>query len=386
MTLKKKSPISTKSKRKTVPRDQSSLLSFVEELKRKWMATIDAMIDPLLIVGTDFKIRKSNRAMADFAGISVKKLVGMKCHEVFARSKTPCRGCSMLKAANSGKAQSWSYDDKRGTKFWEISSQPIFAPDGRMDGVVQIYRDRTEARQLQEQLQQNEKMASIGLLAGGVAHEINNPLGGILIFSQMLLREMPKDSPHYQDVQEIEAATIRCKSIVENLLDFARQRPAKPGQLEDVDPCDAARTALRFSKVAMKGKRIEIVEKWNSEGSTVRADRNKLIQVFLNLIQNAVQAMPGGGTLTLASRLVEADLQLSVTDTGVGIPAANIKKIFDPFFTTKDPGEGTGLGLAICYGIVTDLGGKLTVESKVNKGTRFVVQLKVASAEEKASA
>ena len=222
------------------------------------------------------------------------------------------------------------------------------------------------------------------MLAGGIAHEINNPLGGILIFSQMLLREIPKNSPHYEDVVEIESATQRCKAIVESLLDFARQRSQlkKRDAVDETDASEAAKTALRFAKVGMKSAHlIEIIEEWNATDNMVEADRNRMIQLFLNLIQNAAQAMPDGGTLTLRSgnskKGEKREIWLEVEDSGVGIPATLLKKIFDPFFTTKDPGEGTGLGLAICYGIVQDMGGKLTVESKINVGTRFKIVLPV---------
>jgi len=374
----KKRPAPT-SRPKQAERDPHELLVFVEELKRQWMATIDAMVDPLMIVDKSYRIAKANRAMAEHAGRPVRDILGKKCHEVFAGSKSPCRNCTMPLAVRTGKPQTWTLDGISGDRHFEVSSQPIFDASGKMDGIVQVYRDRTAAKRFEQQLQHNEKLASIGLLAGGVAHEINNPLGGILIFSQMLLREMDKASPHYQDVVEIEAATKRCKAIVESLLDFARQRPAKQTTTEAIDPREAARTALRFSKVGWKGKSIDVVEDWDARPATVLGDHNKLIQVFLNLIQNAVQAMPDGGTLTLASRVRAGsgggEIDVRISDTGVGIPPANLKKIFDPFFTTKDPGEGTGLGLAICHGIIQDLSGELTVESRVGRGTSFQVRL-----------
>src|SRR5690606_36506661 len=150
----------------------------------------------------------------------VKEIVGRRCYQVFAGRTSPCPGCRMKDAARATSGETFELEGIRGDRFYEATSQPLLDSDGETDGIVQIYRDRTEAKKLQEQLAQQDKLASIGLLAGGVAHEINNPLGGILIFSQMLLRELPKDSPHYADVVEIEAATQRCKAIVESLLDF----------------------------------------------------------------------------------------------------------------------------------------------------------------------
>jgi two-component system NtrC family sensor kinase len=360
---------------------ENEMLRFVEDLKRQWMSTIDALVDPLMIVGRDYKIRKANLALARMAGVDVRKVVGMKCHEAFAGRKTPCPGCAMRKAADLGENVMIDLEHVRADSYFEVNSHPLKTEDGKVETIVQVYRDRTEQHKMQEQLSQQDKLASIGLLAGGVAHEINNPLGGILIFSQMLLREMDKASSHYADVVEIEAATQRCKAIVESLLDFARQNPAgKKPVLQEINAVDAIRTAVRFGKVSIRrGGTVEIEERYGEEAHFLRCDRNKIIQVFLNLIQNAIQAMPDGGDLIIRAKSKRRGDQVvgiyEVKDSGVGIPPEHVKKIFDPFFTTKDPGEGTGLGLALCYGFIQDVGGNITVESTLNVGTTFTVEL-----------
>lgn len=366
-------------------KNSEDLLRFVEDLKRQWMSTIDALVDPLMIVGKDYKVRKANLALARMSGIDVKEINGRNCYEIFANRKAPCAGCSMREAAKNKEEKTFNLQDIRGDRYYEVTSQPLIDNDGDLDGIVQVYRDRTDAKRMQEQLAQQEKLASIGLLAGGVAHEINNPLGGILIFSQMLLREMDKNSPHYADVVEIESATQRCKAIVESLLDLARQNPAgKPSKPVNINTIEAIRTAIRFGIVAAKqGAHVDIEEKFADEAHFIRGDRSRIIQLFLNLIQNALHAMPDGGTLVIRASHIERDGQLiglyEVEDTGIGIPPEHIKKIFDPFFTTKDPGEGTGLGLALCFGIIQDLKGSVSVESTVNIGTRFMVELPLTS-------
>ena len=367
------------------PQNKDQLITFVEDLKRQWMATVDALVDPLMMVRSDYIITKANRAVALMAGVDIREVVGKRCFEVFAKRTSPCSGCSMTKASEEAQAKQFSLEDLRAERFFEVASQPIFDAHGKVEGVVQVYRDRTDAKRLQEQLLQSEKLASIGLLAGGVAHEINNPLGGILVFSQMLLRELPKESPSYVDVEEIEAAAQRCKAIVENLLDFARQRPAgKTQPLGEVNVVDAARAALRFGRVSVGSNQVEIIEEWQDPDLMVIGDRNKLIQLFLNLIQNAMQAMPDGGHLTLRAFAAERDAIrygiFEVEDTGIGIPPEHQKRIFDPFYTTKEPGEGTGLGLAICYGIVQDMGGLLEVDSEINTGACFRIVLPLSEA------
>lgn len=355
------------------------LLAFLEGLKKQWMETVDAIIDPLMIIDLDYTIKKINRAAAEIHGSTadIKNLIGKKCYEIFANRTAPCSGCRIKETTDTQVVQ-FQLENVRSDYHYEVSSRQLIDEDGSINGILNIYRDRTEARRLQNQLLQHEKLASIGLLAGGVAHEINNPLGGILIFSQMLLREMDKQSPHYQDVVEIEAATQRCKAIVENLLDFARQQPkGNQDGFEPIDIKDVVVAALRFARVGRMDTSINVIEEWSEEHFFVKGNRNKLIQLFLNLIQNAFQAMPDGGTITLSAEIRHTNgkrlMAVSIIDTGVGIAPEDLKRIFDPFYTKKDPGEGTGLGLAICYGIAEEMGATIEVESVVNEGSCFRV-------------
>lgn len=357
-------------------------LRFIEELKRQWMATIDALVDPLIIVDKNYDVLKTNQAMARHAEVSdVRFIIGKKCYEIFANRNTPCKGCKMQDAATQQQPQQYALNHVKEDRFFEATSQPIVDQKGGIEGVVQVYRDRTEAKRLQEQLFQTEKLASIGLLAGGVAHEINNPLGGILVFSQMLLREVPKESVHYQDIVEIEAAAQRCKKIVADLLEFARKDSSgqEDGVVSTFNAIDAAQSALRFARVSFKANTIEVKEDWGDGSFRVQGDRNRLTQVFLNLAQNAFQAMPDGGTVFLRSKRGRQGnvrtLIFEVEDTGTGIPKENLKKIFDPFFTTKEPGEGTGLGLAICHTIIKEMKGTLDVDSAPASGTIFRITL-----------
>ncbi len=364
--------------RKPVTHDKD-LIQFVEDLKRQWMATVDAIVDPIMIVGPDYQVLKANLALAKFAKKSVKDVVGKKCFTVFAERKQPCDGCLLKEAVKKKSQAHFQLKKINPSQVFEVNIQPLFDEKNKLEGFVNIYRDRTEEINLQEQLAQREKLSSIGLLAGGVAHEINNPLGGIMVFSQMILRELPKDHKNYQDVVEIEEAAKRCKDIIENLLDFSRQRQAgKEVAKEKINLVDAMKTALRLAKVSIPSHLISIEENFkNIDECLIQGERNKLIQVFLNLIQNAVQAMPDGGVLNLSSQVKKNKnkriIELKIQDTGVGIPEEYLQKIFDPFFTTKDVGQGTGLGLSISYGIIQDHQGNIQVSSKINKGTTFSI-------------
>lgn len=373
-------------KRQKNEQDPQQTIAFVEELKRQWMETIDAIPDPFIMVDDKFKISRANAAMADIAGINVKKLVGQTCHEVFAGRDTPCENCHMRKSKAGTEVPGYEIYNSKNGRWYEVATRRLNPISGQ-SGVVQIYRDRTEAKKLQNQLAQNEKLASIGQLAGGFAHEINNPLGGILVFSQMLLREVDKASPHYQDVVEIEAAAKRCKTIVENLLDFARQRPLRP----KITECDLHLIVSNAAKFASLGfnqkKKCQIRLELSAKHYVFQSDSNRLTQVFLNLCTNAFQAMPNGGSITIRSSdetIQKKDvLAISISDTGSGIPKDHIRKIFEPFFTTKEPGKGTGLGLSIVHGILQDIGGSIDVTSKVSVGSTFTVRLPVEPEESK---
>ncbi len=355
-------------------------IHFVEALKRRWMATVDAIVDPIMIIDREYNIQQTNKALAQHSNRDFRSLIGSKCYEVFAKRATPCPGCLMQQTLDSDQPNRFELDGVCHGKFHEVSSQPIHNKEGKIDGVLQIYRDRTLAKQLEKQLLQSEKLASIGLLAGGIAHEINNPLGGILVFSQMLLKEIDPKDPHFEDVKEIESATQRCKSIVENLLDFARQQPEiHEDKLVSVDLLPCLKSAIKFASVADGAKDIEIAEEYHVDHLFVMGNRNKAIQIFLNLIQNAFHAMPDGGTLITRAKVTNGYAIIEIEDTGFGIPADEIDRIFDPFYTSKEEGKGTGLGLSICHGIAEDMKGKIEVESEVDCGSCFRVILPITA-------
>ncbi len=358
-------------------------VQFVENLKRQWLETIDALPDPFLIVSSDYVIQKANAAMADVAGKPIKTIIGSKCHQIFAGRDKPCENCQMKKTQAAAPLQSYEVYNAKNDRWYEVVSKRVAGSNPSNEGILQIYRDRTETRRLQHQLTQQEKLASIGQLAGGFAHEINNPLGGIIVFSQMLLREMDKASNHFQDVVEIESAAQRCKTIVDGLLDFARQRHLQQ-KLIMTDFHSAIEAAVKFAGVGHNQRGQTNVE-MNLRAAQYEGlgDRNRTMQIVLNLCANAFQAMPKGGSLfvSTSNELVAGQnyLIISIKDTGSGIPKDIQKKIYDPFFTTKEPGQGTGLGLSVVHGIIQDLGGVIEVESKPKEGTTFKVSLPLTS-------
>ena len=242
----------------------------------------------------------------------------------------------------------------------------------------QKVKERTEALiAMQAQVAQSDRLASLGKLAAGVAHEINNPLGGILSLTALTLEDMKEDDPNRENLLEVLRQTERCRDIVARLLDFARQSVAHK---ELVDLNRVLEETLGLLTRQSLFFNIQVVKNLDPDLPPVKADRTQIQQVFMNILINAAQAMQERGTIVVASRATgDGAVEVSISDTGCGIPPDRIGRIFDPFYTTKQDSRGTGLGLSIAYGIVTSHRGTISVESEVGKGSTFRVTLPAAS-------
>jgi signal transduction histidine kinase len=228
----------------------------------------------------------------------------------------------------------------------------------------------------QERLVQKEKLASVGQLAAGVAHEINNPLGTVLLYADILHKETPKDNQQQrEDSQMIVREATRCKAIVNDLLNFSRQNEILA---QETNLNGLLREMVGEVRHQDLYQQVELVTDLDPDLSPIQADPLQLRQVFLNLMNNAAEAMPSGGRLLLRTQKGPAAgfVSVQVQDTGAGIPEENMKKLFTPFFTTKPIGKGTGLGLAIIYGIVKMHRGQISVQSRVGEGTTFTITLR----------
>jgi len=235
-------------------------------------------------------------------------------------------------------------------------------------------RDMQLRQRAQEEIMKSERLAMIGQLAAGVAHEINNPLGGIILFSRLLLQKAPPDGLMRDNLERIEKEAKRCQNIVQGLLDFARQREPKIETLHLNDLIE--KTVDLFEKQPLF-LNIEIIKEFQSDLPQILADSSQIQQVFVNIIMNAVDAMEGKGELIIGtiSAINNDYVEVSFTDTGCGIKPDQLERIFEPFFTTKGVGHGTGLGLSISYGIIQRHGGTIQVTSRVGEGSTFVVIL-----------
>jgi PAS domain S-box-containing protein len=249
-----------------------------------------------------------------------------------------------------------------------VSITPLVGKSGERIGRLLLFDDVTQRERLEEQMSQTEKLTSLGLLAAGVAHEVNTPLAVISNYIQMLAKQMPDGDPRHTIIDKIVKQTFRASEIVNNLLNFSRTGSS---ELADVDVNRVVEETLSLVAHPLKTSQIQVVKQLTEGIPAVRGSANKLQQVFLNLFLNARDAMPTGGMLEVRTGSHNGSVEIEVVDTGNGIPREYIHKIFDPFFTTKAGGRGTGLGLSVSYGIIKEHSGKIDVRSTPGRGTSF---------------
>ncbi len=271
--------------------------------------------------------------------------------------------------------------NSKGEEIPTEATAAIIYEDEREVATMGIYNDLREKiavekklKETQNQLAQSEKMASMGQLAAGVAHEINNPLGGIMLYANLALESIDEKNPLYEDLKYIIEDTNRCREIVKNLLAYSRQTsPTK----KIVPINELVEQSLLLLRDPVLFGNIIINKELSNEMILINSDKEHLTQVIINLLMNAAAAMNGDGTLTLRTYRDKAARKayIEVADTGCGIPEENRDKVFDPFFTTKEPGKGTGLGLSTGYGIVKENGGEIYIKETSSLGTTFVVEL-----------
>jgi PAS domain S-box-containing protein len=342
---------------------------------------LESLNDGLAVLDRNGRIVRWNRQMEELYGIRHEDAVGHALADLFDPAVV-----SLVREASDGAAY---YKIPLATRheparrlLVNVGTTPLRDAHAEVVGSIVIVEDISARVQLEEQLQISEKMASIGLLAAGVAHEVNTPLTGISSFTQMLLDGASPDDPKTAVLEKIERQTFRAAKIVNGLLNLAR-----PAQV-DSGPCDVntvINDVLSLLEHQLRNGSIQVRKELDPRGPVVLGIEHKLQQVFLNLFLNARDAMPKGGWLTIVTRQERGSAIVEVGDTGSGIPAEQLSRIYDPFFTTKAIGKGTGLGLSITYGIVQEHGGTISCESQVGQGTRFSIQLPLSEARPQAA-
>ena len=364
--------------------EQQERAAELQLLKEFNESIVESINVALLAVDTEGRVTGCNSSFEEMLGVRRDEAVGRRVEELFAEEFTETLeqalgqdGWMLAEPRNRYKLHTATRAGR--PLIVNLTVAPLKRADSSADtGALVILEDVTTRVRLEEQFQQREKLSSIGLLAAGVAHEINTPLTGVSSYTQMLLGMFPETDPKHALLQKISRQTNRTAEIVSNLLNFSRTGGG--GEFGEIDLNRVLDDTLQLLEPQLRQGRIELSREYADQLPAVYGNAGKLQQIFTNLLLNARDAIPDGGSVRLRTEHDgNGSVVVEVADDGIGIAPENIARIFDPFFTTKGVGKGTGLGLAVTYGIVQEHAGHIGVESSPGKGTTFRVILPVAS-------
>jgi PAS domain S-box-containing protein len=353
-------------------KQQTEELALLKEFNESIVESVNV---GLLAVDEDGRITRCNSTFEEMMGFAREQTVGRLVEEVFDKSfalnldnilgksrwhLTEIRNAYKLHAFDSGGR----------SLILNVAVAPLRSIGNEQMGAIIVLENVSSRVKLEETLQQSEKLSSIGLLAAGVAHEVNTPLTGVSSYTQMLLSMIPETDPKHALLQKMQRQTDRASNIVGNLLNFSRTGSSE--DFAEIDINKLLNDTLQLLEPQLRKSNIEIIKEYTDDPPAILGSGGKLQQVFTNLILNARDAMYSGGTITLRTLSSDSNgVIVEVCDTGDGISAENLPKIFDPFFTTKGVGNGTGLGLAVTYGIVQEHSGTIEAQSVEGKGATF---------------
>lgn len=362
--------------------DQEKRTEELELLKDFNESIVESVNVGLLAVDENGRITRCNSTFEEMLGLSREQTIGKLVEEIFdesfALNLENILGQTrwhLTEIRNAYKLYTTSCDGK--SLILNVAIAPLRSVSANQTGAIVVLENVTSRIKLEETLQQSEKLSSIGLLAAGVAHEVNTPLTGVSSYTQMLLGMIPETDPKHALLLKVQKQTDRASNIAGNLLNFSRV--GSTTDFSEIDINKLLDDTLQLLEPQLRKSQIEVVREYTENPPTVAGNAGKLQQVFTNIIINARDSMLSGGALTLTTGIAgEDEIFVKVSDTGEGISAENLPKIYDPFFTTKGVGTGTGLGLAVSYGIVQEHTGSIEVESELGKGTTFRLVFPVA--------
>jgi len=366
--------------RKRSEENLRELMNVVSRSQKEWRDTFDSITDLISIHDTNFSIVKANKAYAAYLGMKPKDVFQQKCHALFPHgTSSPLLGCSPQCPTDATMPVIEEIVDINTQKTFSISTFPYFSPQGEIIGSIHIARDITDRKEYEMQLIMKERLASLGQMASGIAHEINNPLESVMISAESLLLRVDKDQYDQalfkKYLQIIDEEVLRCREITGNMLSFARRTSA---ERSTVDVAQVIDNALKLISYQGRFKRVEVKKVYHGL-PLIRGNEGELRQVIVALVINALDAMENKGVLTIEAGIKEDNAYVIISDTGPGISRENLVKIFSPFFTTKAATGGTGLGLPIAQKIINSHQGSIQVTSDQDHGATFTISLPLAS-------
>lgn len=355
----------------------------LEKKSRENQALLEGISDLMVVLSADLKILSVNHIFHDwYPGIDP---IGHFCYKIFRKRSTPCANCLVLRALDLDTPirDSCIYKVNGKNRHYESTASPLKKSYSKERNVLLFQKDVTQQKELQAQFYQAEKMATVGTLAAGVAHEINNPLTAINGFAEGLQRKLSRirnvtEKEIYNDFEEyistILQECLRCRDIVSTLLSFSRPEMSK---FSPVDLNQCVNDSLFILKHHFKQQKNSVLRlSLNPELPKILGDESQLKQVIINLLTNALDAIDEDDIIMIRTGLDKTGkIMLAIEDTGCGIPEETLDKLFEPFFTTKPVGKGVGIGLSTCYSIVKKHNGTITVKSTLRKGSAFSILL-----------
>jgi len=362
-------------------KDQTERAFELKLLKEFNESIIESINVGLLAVDLDGRVTRLNSALEHILGLRRDAAIGKRVEDLFSEDFADTLhqvlgkdGWRLREIRNIYKLHTATLANR--SLVLNIALAPLQDGQGQTGALV-VLEDVTTRISLEEQLQQREKLSSIGLLAAGVAHEVNTPLTGVSSYTQMLLGMLNENDPKHALLQKVRTQAERATNIVNNLLNFSRTGNAT--EFAEINIARVLDDTLQLLEPQLRRSQIELVRAYDKDAPDVYGNAGKLQQVFTNLILNARDAIPDGGRITCATSTAEdGSLIAEISDTGIGIAPENVAKIYDPFYTTKGVGQGTGLGLAVSYGIVQEHAGHISVDSTPGRGTTFRITLPTA--------
>ena len=336
-------------------------------------SVFDGITDIVILVDNRCVVQMVNRAFLEKNNLTMEEVVNRDIAVFKILDSSPFSLCHRL-IEKQPATHVVDICQLESGEIFEVDYYPAYDMQGDLENIVCIAKDVTEQKRIEQRLQQTEKLLSLGQLAAGVAHEMNNPLGVILCYADILKESLSDADQALKDIEIIEKHARNCQKTVADLLNFAREHKTvkRPLSLNDI-----ITGVVQMTRTQMRKKHREIVLELSPDIPDIQMDGDKMKQVFMNIIMNAGQAISNGGEISISTFVnrPEKAIQAVIEDTGSGIDKEIINKIFDPFYTTKVPGEGTGLGLSLAYGIIRDHDGDIIVESEPGYWTRFTVRL-----------
>ncbi len=353
----------------------------LHETRAMYKAALNDLIqEEVLVINIDYRITDVNQSLLNKLDMKREDVIGHYCYEITHHQDVPCSGehhpCPLIQTLETKKPFQTTHvhlDKNKKEMHYSISTYPL-VEDNDIVGAIEISRDITGDINLQKAMMQNEKLASVGRLSAGVAHEINNPLTTILTTAMLVQEDLKPEDPIYEDLEVIAHETLRCRKIVTSLLDFARQN--EPNKKE-YDLHEVVNQSVLLTRKQAAFNDIQVEYDAGNKIPRIMLDKGQIQQALINLIINATEATGEGGRVVVKTDYAETarQVRISISDNGPGITRENLDRLFDPFFTTKE--SGTGLGLAITHGMIEQHGGTINVESQPGKGTRFTIDLPI---------